>query len=154
MSAPAVRLAKKMVSPKGDKITVYDLRFCKPNEEMMTSEGIHTLEHLYAGFMRDNLKDKDIEVIDISPMGCRTGLYMSIIGELSSDEVIEAWKNSMIDVLKVKSQEEIPELNIYQCGTCAMHSLKDAKEIAQKVLHRGIGTLDNEALKLEEDFLK
>lgn len=154
MSAPAVRLAKKMVSPKGDKITVYDLRFCKPNEEMMTSEGIHTLEHLYAGFMRDNLKDKDIEVIDISPMGCRTGFYMSIIGELSSDEVIEAWKNSMIDVLKVKSQEEIPELNIYQCGTCAMHSLKDAKEIAQKVLHRGIGTLDNEALKLEEDFLK
>jgi len=42
-----------METPSGDRITVYDLRFCKPNEEKMSSKGIHTLEHLFAGFMRD-----------------------------------------------------------------------------------------------------
>ncbi len=47
MKAPALRVAKKMETPSGDRITVYDLRFCKPNEEKMSSKGIHTLEHLF-----------------------------------------------------------------------------------------------------------
>jgi len=52
-------------------------------------------------------------------------------------------------VLHVKRQEDIPELNLYQCGTCAMHSLEDAKAIATTVLESGIGVMDNEALKLD-----
>lgn len=149
MTAPAVRVAKRMKTPKGDDITVFDLRFCKPNEEMMSSEGIHTLEHLFAGFMRENLKDFPIEVIDISPMGCRTGFYMSVIGNVDEEPIIDAWDSSMRNVLEVKSQDEIPELNLYQCGTCAMHSLDDAKKTAKKVIERGIGILDNESLKLD-----
>ncbi len=80
MKAPALRVAKKMETPSGDRITVYDLRFCKPNEEKMSSKGIHTLEHLFAGFMRDHLNGDGVEIIDISPMGCRTGFYMSLLG--------------------------------------------------------------------------
>ena len=151
MTAPAVRLAKKMQTPNGDDITIFDLRFCKPNEEMMTQEGIRTLEHLFAGFMRDNLQNDPIEVIDISPMGCRTGFYMSVIGAVDEEPIIKAWEKSMKDVVGVKSQNEIPELNIYQCGTYKMHSLEDAKVTATKVLERGIGILDNEFLKLDSD---
>lgn len=55
----------------------------------------------------------------------------------------------MQDVLKVKSQEDIPELNIYQCGSCKLHSLDEAKQIAQKVLNSGIGVMNNAELKLE-----
>ena len=55
MEAPAVRVAKKMNTPHGDEITVFDLRFCVPNQEVMPERGIHTLEHLFAGFMRDHL---------------------------------------------------------------------------------------------------
>ena len=55
MIAPAVRVAKQMSTPSGDDITVFDLRFCVPNEEMLSEKGIHTLEHLFAGFMRDHL---------------------------------------------------------------------------------------------------
>ncbi len=152
MTAPAVRVAKKMKTPSGDPITVFDLRFCKPNEELMTSEGIHTLEHLFAGFMRDHLRDEPLEVIDISPMGCRTGFYMSISGDPKPETIVEAWKNSMTDILNVVSEKDIPELNILQCGTCAMHSLADAKITAQKVIDRGISIADNESLKL--DFSK
>jgi S-ribosylhomocysteine lyase len=50
--------------------------------------------------------------------------------------------------------EDIPELNIYQCGTCTMHSLEDAQKIAQGILDAGIGVNRNEDLKLSEEKLK
>jgi S-ribosylhomocysteine lyase len=149
MPAPAVRKAKGMKTPSGDEITVFDLRFCKPNKEIMGEKGIHTLEHLFAGFMRDHLNSAKTEIIDISPMGCRTGFYMSTIGTPEEQEVAKAWKASMEDILNVKSQNDIPELNVYQCGTYVMHSLDEAKEIAKGILEKGIGVMDNEALKLD-----
>ncbi len=154
MPAPAVRKAKTMTSPSGDIITVYDLRFYKPNVDKMDGRGIHTLEHLFAGFMREHLNSKDVEIIDISPMGCRTGFYMSLLGEPSEKKVAKAWKKSMKDVLQVKKKSDIPELNIYQCGSYKMHSLKNAKKIAKDVLSHKIGVMDNEKLKLSKKKLK
>lgn len=145
MPAPAVRLGKVMHTPKGDAICVFDLRFCKPNVEILSEKGIHTLEHLFAGFMREHLNSNEVEIIDISPMGCRTGFYMSLIGKPTPQEVREAWEKSMQDILKVS---EIPEANSLQCGTYKMHSLEEAKEIAKSTLAKGIGIMDNEALKL------
>ena len=154
MIAPAVRVAKIMKTPCGDNIMVFDLRFCRPNKEILSEKGIHTLEHLFAGFMRDHLNSKKVEIIDISPMGCRTGFYMSLLGTPKAKKVAKAWKKSMKDVLKVKKQSDIPELNIYQCGTYKMHSLNEAKEIATTVLDRGIGIMSNKDLKLSKKILK
>jgi len=154
MNAPAVRVAKKMQTPSGDAITVFDLRFCVPNQEKLSAKGIHTLEHLFAGFMREHLNSSSVEIIDLSPMGCRTGFYMSLLGSPKKEAVAKAWKYSMQDVLAVKSQADIPELNIYQCGTYKMHSLDDAKTIAQTVLDRKIGTMSNKKLKLSSKILK
>jgi S-ribosylhomocysteine lyase len=154
MPAPAVRRAKGMKSPSGDAITVYDLRFYKPNVDKMDGRGIHTLEHLFAGFMRNHLNSKKVEIIDLSPMGCRTGFYMSVLGTPDEKKVAKAWKKSMEDVLKVKSEAEIPELNIYQCGTFKMHSLKNAKKIAKDILANKIGVMDNKKLKLSKKKLK
>ena len=146
MPAPAVRLGKVMHTPKGDEICVFDLRFCKPNIEILSQEGIHTLEHLFASFMREHLNSDKVEIIDISPMGCRTGFYMSLIGKPSLESVKKAWEASMRDILKVSS---IPEANEFQCGTYKMHSLEAAQKIAQDTLNKGIGIMDNEALKLK-----
>ncbi|SFV65910.1 S-ribosylhomocysteine lyase / Autoinducer-2 production protein LuxS [hydrothermal vent metagenome] len=154
MIAPAVRVAKKMSTPSGDDITVFDLRFCVPNEDILSAKGIHTLEHLFAGFMRNHLNDKKVEIIDLSPMGCRTGFYMSLLGSPKAKKVAKAWKESMEDVLTVKSEKKIPELNLYQCGTYKMHSLDDAKSIAKKVINSGIGQMDNEALTMSKKQLK
>lgn len=154
MDAPAVRVAKSMSTPKGDDITVFDLRFCVPNEEILSEKGIHTLEHLFAGFMRDHLNSDSVEIIDISPMGCRTGFYMSLIGTPSEDVVAASWKAAMEDVLKVKSKADIPELNEYQCGTYEMHSLEEAQDIAKMILARDVKVNSNEELYLSEEFLK
>ncbi|VEI44340.1 S-ribosylhomocysteinase [Actinobacillus equuli] len=81
----------------------YDYRirftFCRPNIDILPVRGIHTMEHLFAGFMRDHLNSENVEIIDISPMGCRTGFYMSLIGTPSEAEVVSAWTKSMEDAL-------------------------------------------------------
>jgi len=154
MTAPAVRVAKTMKTKKGEIITVYDLRICKPNKNKMTGKGIHTLEHLFAGFIRKHLNAKDVEIIDCSPMGCRTGFYMSLLGSPSEKNVAKAVKKAMADVLKVKSEKDIPELNLYQCGTYKMHDLKMAKKIAKDVIKKGVGVMDNKALFLSEKKMK
>lgn len=154
MPSPAVRVAKTMNTSSGDEISVFDLRFVSPNRAILSQEGIHTLEHLFAGFMREHLNSKKVEIIDLSPMGCRTGFYMSVVGTPKEKKVVKAWKKSMKDVLNVASQEDIPELNIYQCGTYNMHSLSDAKNIAQEVLDQGISIMSNDDLLLSKKILK
>ncbi|GIU28649.1 MULTISPECIES: S-ribosylhomocysteine lyase [unclassified Shewanella] len=153
MNAPAVRVAKTMMTPKGDTITVFDLRFCAPNKEILSERGIHTLEHLFAGFMRDHLNGDSVEIIDISPMGCRTGFYMSLIGTPSESVVADAWLAAMQDVLKVALQSDIPELNEYQCGTYEMHSLEQAKEIARNIISAGVNVNRNDDLALSAEIL-
>ncbi len=154
MDAPAVRVAKQMTSKKGDIITVFDLRFYKPNIAKMDGKGIHTLEHLFAGFIREHLNSKNVEIIDCSPMGCRTGFYMSVLGSPKEKRVAKAMVKSMHDVLKVKSKSDIPELNVYQCGTYKMHSLKNAKKIAKYIIKNGVGVMDNKKLFLSEKKMK
>ena len=150
MPAPAVRLAKTMQTPKGDVISVFDLRFSRPNCEILSEKGIHTMEHLIAGFMREHLNNTRVEIIDISPMGCRTGFYISVIGAPNEYDVKEAWEASMRDVLRIRDEKAIPELNIYQCGTAKMHSLKEAQDIAQAVLDRGVGVMNTQELLLKD----
>ena len=87
-------------------------------------------------------------------MGCRTGFYMSVIGTPDEKRVGEAWTKAMKDVLKVEKMEDIPELNVYQCGTYTLHSLDEAKSIAKHILDSGIGVMRNEDLALGEDKLR
>ncbi len=109
------------------------------------------LEHLFAGFMRDHLNGNGVEIIDISPMGCRTGFYMSLIGTPDEQRVADAWKAAMADVLKVKDQNQIPELNVYQCGTYTMHSLEEAQDIARHIIERDVRINSNDELALPKE---
>ena len=104
--------------------------------------------------MRDHLNSENVEIIDISPMGCRTGFYMSLIGAPSEQDVVQAWTASMEDALnKVLDVSKIPELNEYQCGSYKEHSLEEAHQIARNVLAKGIGVNRNEDLALDEKLL-
>jgi S-ribosylhomocysteine lyase len=154
MKAPAVRVAKTMQSPAGDTITVFDLRFTRPNIDLLGEKGIHTLEHLFAGFIREHLNGDQVEVIDVSPMGCRTGFYMSVIGTPDEQQVAQAWQAAMNDVLAVEKMEDIPELNKYQCGTYTMHSLDEAQSIARHIIDQGIGVNKNADLAMDPETLK
>ncbi|AHM56985.1 ABC-type metal ion transport system, periplasmic component LuxS [Peptoclostridium acidaminophilum DSM 3953] len=127
VKAPFVRKCGVITTPKGDTITKFDLRFVQPNVESMPTAAIHALEHLMAGFIREELDN----VVDLSPMGCRTGFYLIMVGELSEEEVAKALISSLE---KVIASEEVPAANPVQCGNYKDMSLFGAKEYAKEVL--------------------
>lgn len=127
--APFIRKVTVYTGQKGDKITKFDIRFMQPNKEEMELPGIHTLEHLMAVYLRDEALGDD--VIDLSPMGCATGFYLTMWGELDSEDVEPMIKNSLE---KVKTSTEIPAANEVQCGNAKSHSLEKAIEYADKFL--------------------
>lgn len=129
VKAPYVRKAGKIIGEKGDVVQKYDIRFIQPNIEGMPTAAIHTIEHLLAGFMRENLEN----IIDISPMGCRTGFYLIKFGESDEEEVKNAWIKALEKIVKTK-EEEVPALNEIQCGNFKDHSLFGAREYAKMVL--------------------
>lgn len=131
VKAPFVRKCGVQKGSHGDVVTKFDLRFVQPNEGSIPTAAIHTLEHLLAGYIREKLDN----IIDISPMGCRTGFYMIAWGELEVDAVIAALNYSL---KKIVETEEVPAANPIQCGNYRDHSLFSAKEYAKYILEKGI----------------
>lgn len=131
--APYVRKAGVQDGQKGDIITKFDLRFMQPNVEEMPTAAIHTLEHLLAGYMREKMDN----IIDISPMGCRTGFYMVAWNEVEVNTVIDALNYALNKVIET---EEVPAANELQCGNYRDHSLFSAKEYAKHVLKKGVSS--------------
>lgn len=84
---PGVYVSRK--DHVGDSvITTFDLRMTSPNEEpVMNTAEMHTIEHLGAVFLRSHPQWKD-RVIYFGPMGCRTGCYLLLAGDLSSEDIL------------------------------------------------------------------
>ena len=71
-----------------ETVTTFDLRLTSPNDEpVMNTAEVHTIEHLAATFLRNDPAWKD-RVLYFGPMGCRTGFYLLLSGDLSSRDVL------------------------------------------------------------------
>ena len=79
---------------------------------------------------------------------------LKLIGTPEEQRVADAWKAAMADVLKVKDQNQIPELNVYQCGTYTMHSLEEAQDIARHIIERDVRINSNDELALPKEKLQ
>lgn len=130
VKAPYVRRCCTLEGIKGDEVSKFDLRFLQPNLESFGTAAMHGLEHLLATELRNFLDN----VIDLSPMGCRTGFYLILWGNRSTTEVREALEKALKVVLEA---EEIPAANEVQCGNYKDLSLFGAKEYTKKVLKEG-----------------
>ena len=130
VKAPYVRKCCLLNGPKGDEVTKFDIRFLQPNKEAFGTAAMHGLEHLLAHELRSNLEG----IIDLSPMGCRTGFYLSIWGDRESEEIRAAVELALTEILKAT---EIPAANEIQCGNYRDLSLFGAKEYAKEALDRG-----------------
>ena len=131
VKAPYVRVAGVEHDEKGSTIQKIDLRFLQPNTDAFPTGAVHTLEHLLATYLRDHLEG----IIDVSPMGCRTGFYCIKWNESSAEEIAQALENTLHDVLET---EVIPAVTAKECGNYRDHSLFSAKEYAKQVLEQGI----------------
>ena len=133
VQAPYVRLAGRYSGPQGDEVRKFDLRLVQPNQAEVPTAALHTMEHLMAGYLRDELGER---VVDASPMGCRTGFYLTTLGEPSEEEVKMAFEHALSAI----SQHDgpIPGCSELECGNYRDHSLPGAKAWAQKILSHEI----------------
>ncbi len=133
VQAPYVRLAGNYQGEKGDEVRKFDLRLVQPNKEAVPMSALHTMEHLMASYLREAMEH---EVIDSSPMGCRTGFYLTVMGGVSEEEVRKAFEFALGAIANYEG--EVPGVSELECGNYRDHSLKDAKAWAAKVLESPI----------------
>ncbi len=134
VKAPYIRKCCLLQGEKGDKVSKFDLRFLQPNKEAFGTAAMHGLEHLLAHQLRKEING----IIDLSPMGCRTGFYLTIWGDIESSAIKNSLEKSLKDILEVN---EIPAANEIQCGNYRDLSLFGAKEYAKLVLIQGFSLI-------------
>lgn len=105
-------------------VTTFDLRLTAPNREpVLDVPAAHTIEHLGATYLR-NCSAKD-GVIYFGPMGCRTGFYLVMFGQLTPEE-IEPVVTGMCDFI-LSYTGQVPGAQPEQCGNYLDHNLSMAQ---------------------------
>lgn len=113
----------------GITVTTFDMRITMPNREpVMDMPAVHTIEHLGATFMRNSSVKED--VIYFGPMGCRTGFYLVMFGDMSSQEICPVVLEMCDFILSFEGA--IPGAAPEQCGNWSEQNLDMAKYYIRK----------------------
>ena len=130
-----------------ETITTFDIRMKEPNREPVLHNGaIHTIEHLAATYLRNDAEWKD-RIIYWGPMGCLTGNYLLVKGDVESKDIIELMKRTFKFVANFEG--EIPGAAAKDCGNYLLHDLPMAKFYARKYLNSLENDFHSEYNKLE-----
>ena len=117
-----------------DFVTTFDMRLKKPNAEPVVNIAeLHTIEHLGATFLRNDEEWKD-KVVYFGPMGCRTGCYLLLKGQLESKDILDLVKRLWEFISGFEG--EIPGATAKDCGNYLDQNLPMAKYEADKYLER------------------
>lgn len=127
-----------------ETITTFDIRMKEPNREPVLHNGaIHTIEHLAATYLRNDEEWKD-RIIYWGPMGCLTGNYLLVKGDVESKDIVELMKRTFNFVANFDG--EIPGAAAKDCGNYLLHDLPMAKYEAAKYLHEVLENIKEENL--------
>lgn len=122
-------------------LTTFDLRMTAPNREpVMNTAEMHTIEHLGATYLR-NLADLKDKVIYFGPMGCRTGFYLILAGDLTSREVLPV-VTAMFRFIR-DFEGAVPGAAARDCGNYLDMNLPMAKYLAKQYLERALDCADD-----------
>ena len=111
-------------------LTTFDLRFKEPNREpVMDIPALHTIEHLGATYLRTDPVWKT-RTVYFGPMGCRTGSYMILQGDLKPEDAIPIIQGMFNFIINFSG--EVPAATPMECGNALDHNLEMAKWEARK----------------------
>ena len=97
-----------------ETVTTFDLRLTKPNgEPVMNTAEIHAMEHLAATYLRNDPEWKE-RVIYFGPMGCRTGFYLLLAGDLESEQIVTLVRGCFEFIRDFRGK--IPGASAKDCG--------------------------------------
>lgn len=129
---------------EGTCVTTFDIRMTSPNEEpVMNTAEIHAIEHLGATFLR-NHKDFKESVLYFGPMGCRTGFYLLLFGEHTSQDILPLLKEMFAFIAGYQGQ--IPGAAPRDCGNYLDMNLPMAKYLAKKYLKEVLLDIQDEQM--------
>ncbi|WP_027340783.1 S-ribosylhomocysteine lyase [Halonatronum saccharophilum] len=120
VEAPYIREAVVYENEEFGVVSKYDIRVAQPNQDFLAPGIIHSMEHLLAYNIRDIIPG----VIDLSPMGCLTGFYLTLFGRRD----INLIRAKIVETFEEASKtEEVPATNEVQCGNYRLHNPELAK---------------------------
>ena len=132
----------------GNPITTFDLRMTRPNKEpVMNTAEVHTIEHLAATFLRNHPVWKD-RIVYWGPMGCLTGNYLLVKGDLTSKDILPLMKETFEFVANFEG--EVPGTTARDCGTYLLHDLPMARYEARKYVEETLNLATEENLVYPE----
>lgn len=143
-----IYVSRRDVTASGDILTTFDVRMKEPNREPAVSQSaLHTIEHLAATFLRNHPTWKN-EIIYWGPMGCCTGNYLIVKGELSSRDILPL----MIETFEfIRDFEgDIQGATPRDCGNYLLNNLPMAKWEAEKYLREVLTVATEENLVYPE----
>lgn len=124
----------------GAAVTTFDLRLTSPNDEpVMNTAECHTIEHLGATFLRNHAVWSP-RVVYFGPMGCRTGFYLVVFGEVTSEEIVPLVRELFEFVRDFEG--EIPGATAIECGNYLDQNLPMARWLANRYLTRDLAHMD------------
>ena len=128
----------------GTVITPFDLRLTVPiKEPALNTAELHTIEHLGATFLRNHPQWKD-RTVYFGPMGCRTGCYVLLEGDLESEDVV-GLVTEMFEFIR-DYEGEIPGAREEECGNYLDQNLAVAKYTARRYLEHTLYGIDDKHL--------
>jgi S-ribosylhomocysteine lyase len=127
---------------------VFDFRIRTPNTQLLTPKVVHSLEHLFAVALRVEFEEhhRDLRVIDVSPMGCRTGFYVTVLnpsGALPLGRAAAALKSMLEVAIEIES---LPGARRETCGAFEEHDLEGARSEIRRLAVEEIAQLDKPPL--------
>ncbi len=128
----------------GDVVTTFDVRMKVPNQEPALGQGaIHSMEHLAATFLRNHPVWSE-RVIYWGPMGCLTGNYLLLKGDLQSADVVDLLRETFAFIATYEG--EIPGATARDCGNYLLQDLPMARYEARKYLEEVLSNMTEENL--------
>lgn len=126
----------------GETVTTFDIRMKEPNREPVVHAGaLHTIEHLAATYLRNNPEWKD-RIIYWGPMGCLTGNYLLMRGDLEPKDIVGLMQKTFKFVADFEG--EIPGAAPKDCGNWLLHDLPMARWEARKFLTEVLEVIKDE----------
>ena len=113
----------------------------------MNNAEMHTIEHLGATFLRNDPEWSD-KVVYFGPMGCRTGFYMLLAGDLTSRDVVDL-VTRMYEFIR-DFQGDIPGASARDCGNYLDQNLPMANWLAKRYLDNTLYTITESHLVYPE----
>lgn len=125
-------------------LTTFDLRMTAPNKEpVMNTAEVHTIEHLGATYLRNEEAYKD-RIIYFGPMGCRTGFYLIMSGDLKSKDVLPLVTDTFEFIRDFSG--EVPGASPRDCGNYLDMNLPMANYLAKRYLDQTLYQITEETL--------